>query len=121
MKSATKATKAPERVLFIEFAICGYYEGLKPFAFVTSNDYRYDVDYDSKNEMLVYHQCAYGQCYPVCYLENAEHKYWASENITVVTNSGEPAPTENKIELPSEGIWEYRGGKFYEWPDMVES
>lgn len=103
-----------ERVLFIEFATSEHYEGLKPAAFVTSDDRRYDVDYDPKNEVLVYHQCAYGQSYPFCYLENAKHKYWADKGIIVVTNSGKPAPPENRVDLPEE----YKG-RFDEWPDMV--
>lgn len=101
-----------ERVLFVEFATG---EHLKPFAFVTSGDRRYDVDY-AQDGTLVYHQCAYGRCYPICYLENTKHRYWAAESITVVTNSGEPAPTENRVlELPVE-FW----SRFDEWPDMVE-
>jgi len=113
---------APEavQVLFIEFAVSKYYEGLKPFAFATSDDRRYDVDYDPNNELLVYHCCAVGRFYPFCYLENANHKYWADENIVVVTNSGKPAPSENRIELPQEYL-EYWGDEFFKWPDMVEA
>lgn len=108
-------TEAPERVLFIEFTTSEHYEGLKPFAFVTSDDCRYDVEYDSRDGALVYDCCGANQCYPVCYLEGCEHQYWAAENITVVTNSGEPAPPENRVALPVE----YQG-RFDEWPDMVD-
>jgi len=108
-------TETPERVLFIEFATSEYYEGLKPFAFATSGNRRYDVDYDPRNEVLVYRCCAYGRFYPFCYLENAKHQYWADEDIIIVTNSGKTAPPENRVGLPEE----YKG-RFDEWPDMVE-
>lgn len=118
MKSKIKSE--PGQVLFIEFATSPRYEGLKPFAFATSDNRRYDVDYDPKNDVLVHRCCAYGRFYPFCYLENAEHQYWAREDIIVTKNNGQPASPENRIDLPEE-YCEYREGKFYEWPGMVEA
>lgn len=112
MKSKTKASG---RVLFIEFATSDHYEGLKPFAFVTSDDRRYDVDYDPEDGTLVYHCCAFNKCYPTCYLEHIGHRYWADEGIVVTENGGKPAPPGNRVELPEE----YQG-RFDKWPDMVE-
>lgn len=114
MKSKTESE--PSQVLFIEFATSEHYEGLKPFAFVTSDDCRYDVEYDSRDEILVYNLCGFGKCYPVCYLEQSQHQYWMSEGIIVTKNGGEPALPENRVELPEE----YQG-RFDEWPDMVEA
>jgi len=108
-------TDTPERVLFIEFATGDRHERLRPFAFVTSDNRRYDVNY-VQDGTLVYHLSALGRRCSICYLENAEHQYWAAENITVVTNSSEPAPPESRVlELPVE-FW----GRFDEWPDMME-
>lgn len=96
--------------VFIEFL------DRRPFALVTAGDNRYDIDYDSHDKSLQYHCCASNKCYPVCYLEYADNKYWAAPGIVVTDNLGSPAPPENRVELPVE----YRDLAYHQWPNMSE-
>jgi hypothetical protein len=97
-------------VVFIEFL-----DG-KPFALVTADDHRYDVDYDVHDDLSQYHLCGFGKCYPICYLEHSDHEYWAAPGIVVTKNDGDPAPPENRIECPVI----YRDSAYHQWPNMFE-
>lgn len=99
-----------EHILFVEFS-----NGM-PFSVVTSADARYDIDH--KDDTLHYHKCAQGGCYPVCYLEGKNNKYWSADGIEVAVFAGNelcPASVANRVDLP-----EQFKGLPWEWENAVE-
>lgn len=95
-------------IVFIEFA------NEVPFAVVTDDDLRYDVDFYGGT--LHYHCCAAGGCFDLAYLEGSDHKYWAADGIQVVLGDGVPAPPENRL---ADIDPKYKA-PLDEWPDATE-